>query len=67
MFSEMINEHCGNCISFLTDEDEKGNVAEFHHDRNKESGFCAMKDLFYTVQNDSKPCESWVHDGGEEI
>lgn len=66
MFDKKIKEHCGNCVSFLTDEDDKGNVTEFHHDRNKDCGFYAMRDLFYTVQNDSKPCDGWVHDGEKE-
>lgn len=41
---------CGNCISYLTDEDENGKVTDFHHDRNKDSGFCALCDLFYGVE-----------------
>ena len=63
MLTKQIKEHCGNCVSFLTDEDEKGNLSEFHHDRNKEEGFCAMRDLFYNVKKNEKPCKSWVHDG----
>lgn len=51
---------------FLTDEDKDGNVVDFHHDKNKESGFCAIRELFYIVQNDSKPCKNWVHDGEAE-
>lgn len=59
-------ERCGNCILFLTDEDKDGNVVDFHHDRKKENGFCAIRELFYIVQNDSKPCKNWVHDGEAE-
>lgn len=53
---------CGNCVSYLTDEDEKGNLAEFHHDRSKESGFCALRDLFYIVKKDRKPCGEYAFD-----
>ena len=53
---------CGNCISYLTDEDDNGELTEFYHNRNKESGFCALRDLFYTVQKDSRPCEDWTGD-----
>lgn len=56
---------CGNCAAYLTDEDEKGNVAEFHHDRSKESGFCALRDLFYTVRKNEKPCDEYAFDEGE--
>lgn len=59
----MTEKHCGNCVSYLTDEDENGNIAEFHHDRNKESGFCALRDLFYIVKKSEKPCEEYVFDG----
>ena len=57
---------CGNCISYLIDENDNGNVTDFHHDRNKDSGFCAIRELFYIVQNDSKPCKNWVYDGETE-
>jgi hypothetical protein len=33
---------CGNCSYYLTDEDDKGNVTEYRHDRNKPTGFCAI-------------------------
>ena len=50
----------------MIDEDDNGNVTDFHHDRNKDSGFCAIRELFYIVQNDSKPCKNWVYDGETE-
>ena len=31
---------CGNCICYLDDTDENGNVTEYFHDKNKEKGFC---------------------------
>lgn len=57
---------CGTCFSYLTDEDENGKVTYFHHDRSKPSGFCAMRELFYTVKKDYKSCESYCFDGGEK-
>lgn len=53
---------CGNCAAYLTDEDGSGKVAEFRHDRSKESGFCALRDLFHTVEKDSKPCREYTYD-----
>ena len=53
---------CGNCVCYLTDEDDKGNVTEFRHDRNKESGFCATRDLFFTVKKDEKACPLYTYD-----
>ena len=53
-------------MCYMTDVDTDGNVVDFHHDRKKESGFCAIRELFYIVQNDSKPCKNWVHDGEAE-
>jgi len=58
-------KYCGNCISYLTDEDDNGKVTDFHHDRNKDSGFCALRDLFYNVEKDEKPCKDWEYDNGE--
>lgn len=56
---------CGNCISYLTDEDDNGKVTDFHHDRDKDSGFCALRDLFYGVEKNEKPCKDWEYDNGE--
>lgn len=57
---------CGNCISYLTDEDDNGNVTEFHHDKNRNTGFCAVRDLFYTVKKDNKACNDFISDGDEK-
>ena len=56
-------ECCGTCIYYLTDEDTFGNVTDFHHDRSKDEGFCAIRDLFYTVQHDESACVDWEDDG----
>ena len=54
--------YCGTCVSYLTDEkDEK--LTDFYHDRNCESGFCAMRDLFYTVKKQSRACTDYTNDG----
>ena len=37
-------ECCGTCIYYLTDEDTNGNVTDFHHDRSKDEGFCAIRE-----------------------
>ena len=34
--------------------------------RNKDSGFCAMRDLFYGVEKTEKPCEDWEYDNGDD-
>lgn len=52
---------CGNCSYYLTDEDDNGNVTEFRHDRNKESAFCALRDLFFTVKKDEKACPLYTY------
>lgn len=44
---------CGTCVCYLT---------EFRHDRNKESGFCALRDLFLTVKKDEKACPLYICD-----
>lgn len=51
---------CGNCAMYLTDEDTEGNATEFHHDVKVETGFCAIRDLFYTIENDYAPCSDWI-------
>lgn len=53
---------CQNCAYYLTDTDENGNVCKFHHDRKKEDGFCAQRELFYTVKATDKPCEWYYND-----
>ena len=58
-----MKQTCGNCSTYLTDEDSNGNVTEFWHNRNAESGFCAMRELFYTVKKNDKPCKDYVYDG----
>jgi len=47
----------------MTDEDTDGNFTDFHHDRNKDEGFCIMRDLFYTVKRDERACVDWMYDG----
>ena len=53
---------CGNCAYYITDEDADGNFTDFHHDRNKDEGFCIMRDLFYTVKRDERACVDWMDD-----
>ena len=62
VITKIVKEKCGNCISYLTDEDDEGNLTVFHHDPRKETGFCAMRDLFHTVENEHPSCESWIYD-----
>lgn len=54
---------CGHCICYLTDEDEHGNLAEFHHDNNKETGFCSIRDLFHIVKQNTPACKDFIDDG----
>lgn len=53
---------CGNCTYYMTDEDAFGNLSDFHHDRNKDEGFCIVRDLFYTVKNEDDSCADWIYD-----
>jgi len=53
---------CGTCVCYLTDEDEHGNVAEFHHNRNSEQGFCSVRDLFHVVRRKTKACDEYIFD-----
>ncbi|MEL3909553.1 MAG: hypothetical protein P1P58_00840 [Treponema sp.] len=55
-------KHCGNCAYYMTDEDERGNVTDFHHDRNNDEGFCVIRDLFYTVKHAERACGDWMYD-----
>lgn len=48
-----IYPRCGNCAYYMTDEDT---------DKNKDDGFCAIRDLFYTVSRDEKACADWTYD-----
>ena len=57
---------CGNCSYYLTDEDDKGNVTEFRHDKNKESGFCAIKELFTVREKNDAACPAYVSDEGDK-
>lgn len=57
------DSQCRTCAYYTTDEDENGCVGEFHHDRNKESAFCAMRELFYEVKASDKACEYYFKDG----
>ena len=57
-----MKQTCGNCICYLTDEDDKGNVTEFRHDRNKPTGFCAIQPLFTERKQDAKPCADYAYD-----
>lgn len=57
-----MKQTCGNCCCYLTDEDGKGNVTEFRHDRNKDEGFCAIQPLFTERKQDAKPCADYVYD-----
>lgn len=50
---------CNDCEWYTTDEDEKGNVTEFHSARGKDSGFCLIRDLFYIVTKNEKACEDF--------
>lgn len=53
---------CGNCAYYMTDEDADGNFTDFRHDRNKDEGFCIMRDLFYMVKRDERACVDWMDD-----
>ncbi|MGP1594738.1 MAG: hypothetical protein ACTTH8_05790 [Treponema sp.] len=57
-----ISPRCGNCAYYMTDEDADGTVTDFHHDKNKDEGFCAIRDLFYTVSRDERACADWTYD-----
>ena len=52
---------CRNCICFLDDTDENGNLTDFHHST-REDGFCAMQDLFYNVKAEDEACSDFVLD-----
>ena len=59
---EGMKKTCGNCICYLDDTDENGNVTNYHHDRNKESGFCAIQPLFTVRKKDDKICSDYAYD-----
>lgn len=42
------------------DEHKFKAYAEFHHDSESKEGFCAMKDLFYNVNENTEACEDYV-------
>ena len=53
---------CRTCVSYLTDVDSEGNLADFHHDRKSGEGFCALRDLFYIVESCRKACKDYHRD-----
>lgn len=58
-----MKQTCSTCSYYLTDEDDKGNVTEYRHDRNKERGFCALRDLIFTERKkDDKICSDYAYD-----
>lgn len=57
-----MTQTCGTCSAYLTDVDTDGNLTEFHHNRNMDDGFCALRDLFYTVRKDERACCEWAYD-----
>ena len=58
-----MKQTCSTCSCYLTDEDKDGNVTEYFHDKNKDEGFCATRDLFYDVKKDTEACEDYIDDG----
>lgn len=48
---------CNDCEWYTTDEDERGNVTEFHSARGKDIGFCVIMELFYPVTKHRKACQ----------
>lgn len=57
-----MKQTCGTCICYLDDTDENGNVTDYHHDRNKPTGFCAIQPLFTERKQDAKTCADYVYD-----
>lgn len=57
-----LNKSCGNCAYYITDTDDAGNVSGFHHDNTATEGFCAIRDLFYSVTRDDSACADWLQD-----
>ena len=55
---------CGQCAYYLTDKDESGNVAEFHHCTG-DCGFCALEDLFTYVEVKDDACGDFILDKTE--
>jgi hypothetical protein len=53
---------CNDCAYYITDEDENGNVTDFHSAKGKESGFCAIRDLFYNCNKDDEACGDFVNE-----
>lgn len=53
---------CNDCAYYVNDEDENGNVTDFHSAKGKESGFCAIRDLFYNCNKDDEACGDFVNE-----
>lgn len=53
---------CKDCIFYTVDTDRKGHVTVFHHDPTQPEGFCVLRDLFYNVTAETKPCKDFVKD-----
>ena len=53
---------CNDCAYYVTDDDENGNVTDFHSAKGKESGFCAIRDLFYNCNKDDEACGDFVNE-----
>lgn len=50
-----MKETCGNCEFYMSDT-KNGKLTQFHHTKEK-SGFCVLRDLFFTVQKEYTACE----------
>lgn len=44
---------CGDCVFYLTDEDNKGIAS---HAGDNEEGYCAIRDLFTEVKKGERSC-----------
>lgn len=60
-----MKQTCSTCSCYLTDEDKDGNVTEYFHDKNKDEGFCAIKELFTVRKKNNAACPAYVSDEGD--
>lgn len=47
---------CASCIFYLTDDEDENS---YHHDENSNTGFCAIRDLFYNVDRTTEACPDY--------
>lgn len=56
------HKNCGNCIYYLTKDRNEDKCTEYHHDRTKDRGICALYDQLRGIPKTEGGCRKWRYD-----